>query len=531
MYPITKEFLKGESMKKILLVPFLLLCMVSVVFAGGTKETGEASGEKGYRDNFVVAINTMPVTLHPGDNDAPVVNDLVYNELIRYNKVTKEFEPSLATKWEWINDTATAFRMELRKDVKFHNGNPFTAEDVEYTLGNKSANSNVKSAFDHAVIIDDYTIEIYLKSGDADYFSKLSNTLYAGVLNKASCLADPDNGSAIGTGPWKYDMKGTLMGDTYKFIRNEDYWGKKPATKQLILRYISSASSRLIALENDEVQAIMEPNSADVEKIKNNSNIEYKTGTGVGPAKLYYISFNMINGKGAKNIYLRQAIARAMNNADIIATSGDLNAVESDGNFWGANTAFRAPVSAFKEDLSYNLEAAKALVKKAEEFNGGPIGKLTLTGNTTKAINMSMCLVVQQACKAIGLDVEIEETDSAGIKAKTDWNNPKFDIIQYNVPLEDWASAVNRMFMPFSGNNRALLNNDFVTNLIKRAAAITDDAERARMYKDLQIYIHDNAIYVPSYYGSRDGAQRKGVEGVIWSNDGYPEFAYATIRK
>lgn len=144
---------------------------------------------------------------------------------------------------------------------------------------------------------------------------------------------------------------------------------------------------------------------------------------------------------------------------------------------------------------------------------------------------MSMCLVVQQACKAIGLDVEIEETDSAGIKAKTDWNNPKFDIIQYNVPLEDWASAVNRMFMPFSGNNRALLNNDFVTNLIKRAAAITDDAERARMYKDLQIYIHDNAIYVPSYYGSRDGAQRKGVEGVIWSNDGYPEFAYATIRK
>jgi len=526
-----KNFIKEKRMKKQFVSVLLILFIASFVFAGGAKESSGASGESGYRDHFVAAINTMPVTLHPGDNDAPIVNDLVYDELIRYNKVTKEFEPGLAVKWEWIDDTATAFRMELRQGVKFHNGNPFTAEDVEYTLSNKGANSNVKSAFDHAVIIDDYTIEVYLKSGDADYFSKLSNTLYAGVLNKASVLADPDSGTAIGTGPWKYDMKGTLMGDTYKFVRNEDYWGRKPITKQLTLRYISSASSRLIALQNDEVQAIMEPNAADVDKIKNDPRLEYHSGTGVGPAKLYYIGFNMINGKGAKNIYLRQAIARAMSRADIIATSGDLNAVESDGIFWGANTAFKAPASAFKVDLSYDLDAARALVKKAEQLNGGPFGKLTITGNTTKAINMSMCLVVQQACKEIGLDVDIEETDSAGIKAKTDWNNPNFDIIQYNVPLEDWASAVNRMFLPFSGNNRALINDDYVTDLITTAAAITDQAERARMYQDLQVYIHDNAIYVPAYYGSRDGAQRKGVEGVVWSNDGYPEFAYATVRK
>ncbi|MCF0237739.1 MAG: ABC transporter substrate-binding protein [Sphaerochaetaceae bacterium] len=518
-------------MKKTLLVLFVALSVASFAFATGSQEASSSSSGSAYRDHFYAAISTKPASLNPGNNAMPIINDLVYDELIHYNKVTKEFEPCLAISWEWLNADATACKLVLRQGIKFHNGNPFTAADVEFTLTQSGANANVK-IIDHVNIIDDYTIELYLNQGDADYFSKLSNTLYAGVLDKESCEADPENGYAIGTGPWVYDLDNTILGDTYEFKRNDAYWGEVAPSKLLTLRYIKDASSRLIALQNDEVQAIMEPNATDVEKIKADKNLEYCLGTGVGPAKLYYIGFNMLTGKAKDNVYLRQAIACAMDVSAIIAASGDANAVASDGNFWGANTAFRADSSAFKEDLSYNIEKGKELVKKAEELNGGPIGTLKITGNTTKSINMSMCLIMQQECAKIGLKVEIDETDSAGILARTNYQTPgDFDIIQYNVPLEDWASAINRMFEPTSSNNRDMINDDYITNLIREAAAISDTATRAKMYEDLQVYVHDNAIYVPAYYGSRDGVQRAGVQGIIWTDDGYPEFAYACIAK
>jgi len=185
----------------------------------------------------------------------------------------------------------------------------------------------------------------------------------------------------------------------------------------------------------------------------------------------------------------------------------------------------------FQEDLSYNVERAKELVEKAKELAGGTLPTLRLTGNTSKAINMNMCLVVQDACRQVGIEVVIEESDSAGVLAKTNPENPDFDMIQYNVPLESWASAANRMFTTGSSNNRAILSDPWVEDLLVEAAATKDDAKRADLYGQLQVYIHDNAIYIPSYYGSRDGAQVAGVEGIIWTNDGYPEFAYARMAE
>lgn len=516
-------------MKKTLVTMLVLLVSLCVVFAQGSKDSATpASGEKTIREHFVAGIDTMPATFNPGSNTAPILNDLVWDELIHYNKVTAELEPCLATSWEWVGDDCKVLRLELRNDVKFHNGNAFTAADVEYTLAN-NPNANIAGNYDHCEIKNDYSLDIVLKTGNADFVSLLTNTLYAGMIDKESCEADPENGSAVGSGPWKLDLANTVPGDTIELIRNDEYWGPVAPSKYLTLRYIKSSSSRLIALQNDEVQAIMSPGATDIGTIQSDPSLRYCSGAGIGPAKLYYIAFNMKNGACKDNIYLRQAIACVLNRDNIIALSGDRNAVASDGIFWGYDTAFKASLDDCAEDLSYNVEKAKALVAKAVELNGGPIPTLHLTGNTSKSINMTMCLEVQQACKEIGLSVEIDETDSAGILAKTNWDNPSFDIIQYNVPLESWASAANRMFLKGS-NNRIVFEIPYVVERMKKAAATNNPEERAQLYKEVQVYVHDNAIYVPAYYGSRDGAERANVSGIIWTNDGYPEFAYAYIE-
>ena len=126
--------------------------------------------------------------------------------------------------------------------------------------------------------------------------------------------------------------------------------------------------------------------------------------------------------------------------------------------------------------------------------------------------------------------MEIIESDSAGVLAMTKYAEPgDYDMIQYNVPLESWPTAVNRMLVQNSNNNRAILDDDYVTGLLMEAAASSDEAVRGKDYVAVQVYVHDQAIYIPVYYGSRDGAQLAETEGIVWTNDGYPEFTYVRV--
>ena len=519
-------------MKKYLSLILAVLMVLGLAACSGEGETApaaEATGEVTYAEHVTVAIDVLPSSYDASSMAFPMIARLVYDELINYNKVTGDLEPALATAWQWLDEGSTILHFDLREGVTFHNGNPFTAEDVEFTLAH-NGNSNVAGYYDHCEIKGDYSIDVYLKSGSADFVYILTNTLYAGIMDKESVEADPDFGTAIGTGPWAYDLEHTLEGDRYEFVRYDSYWGELPTAKELTLRYIKESSARLIALQNNEIAAYSTVGETDVPIVKNDPNLEYCSGMGIGPAKMYYIAFNMKNGKAANNVYLRQAVACAMNNAEIIAAYGDPGAQESDGAFWGSSTPYRATAADFQEDLSYNVEKGKELLKKAEELNGGPIPTLTLLSNYAKTVNSTMCLAVQAECKAIGLDVEIIESDSAGVLAMTKYAEPgDFDMIQYNVPLEAWPSAVNRMLVADSNNNRAIFFDQQVTDWLMEGAASNDEAVRKAAYINVQVYVHDNAIYIPVYYGSRDGAQRKGVEGILWTNDGYPEFGYAKV--
>ena len=479
--------------------------------------------------NVTVAIDVIPSSYDPSSNAFPVLNRLVYDELVNYNKVTKELEPALATKWEWVGDDRKVLHMELREGVQFHNGNPFTAEDVEFSLS-RNGNSNISGYYDHCEIQGDYSLDIHLQSGNADFVSLLTNTLYAGIVDKESCEADPDNGCAIGTGPWALDLEKTVTGDTFELVANENYWGTKPDTKLLTLRYIKESASRLLALQNNEVSAYMTVGETDVPAIESDPNLTYCSGAGIGPAKLYFIAFNMKNGAAANNLYLRQAVARALNNAEIIAAYTDANAIPSDGAMWGYDTPYRATEADFQVDLSYNVEEAKKLVELAKEEAGGELPTLKMLSNYSKSVNSTMCLAVQAECAAVGINVEIIESDSDGVLDMTKFDNPgDYDMLQYNVPLESWASAANRVYVKGSNNNRAVLDSDEVTNLMLEAAAFNDDEARKENYVAAQVYVHDNAVYMPVYYGSRDGAQRSNVEGIVWTNDGYPEFSYVRV--
>lgn len=124
----------------------VLLLVLSVTLTGCSNSSNEVSSNQGGveqtviptdADHIIVAVTQKMAGFEPSSNDAAILNRLVYDNIIDIDRTTGELLPSLATEWEWVDGDTSKLHLKLREGVKFHNGNPFTAEDVELFISNK----------------------------------------------------------------------------------------------------------------------------------------------------------------------------------------------------------------------------------------------------------------------------------------------------------------------------------------------------------------------------------------------------------
>jgi peptide/nickel transport system substrate-binding protein len=178
----------------------------------------------------------------------------IYDTLLALDQ-ENNLVPMLAEKWEQIDDVT--YKFTLRKGVKFHNGEPFSAKDVKYTV--ERAQTPVGSAIrqysevvDKVEIVDDYTVIFKLKAPFTPFLMSLSHTWGSIVNQKAVEAGGESYGmNPVGTGPFKF--KSWNKGDRIVLERNDDYWGKKPAYKELVMRAVAESINRTIELESGAV--------------------------------------------------------------------------------------------------------------------------------------------------------------------------------------------------------------------------------------------------------------------------------------
>jgi peptide/nickel transport system substrate-binding protein len=293
-----------DAMKKIMFV-LLALCLLALPV------TVMAQQEVDTEATVTVALTTIIDNLDymiQSTLNASGIFQHMFEPLIDLDPQTVTIVPCLATEWSTSED-GKVWTFKLRDDVKFWDGEPFTAKDVKYTMermlmddyniGNTNYLNN-QINFDKAVVVDDHTVEIHTKAPVPALLYSLQEVkiLPEHVYSK---LTPTQAASEVimGTGPFKFVEY--VKDDYVKMERNDDYWGEKPAFKYLVFRNIPEASTRVAELETGGIDVAQQVPMAQIESV-NASGTAHTSAVSNGCRM--YMGFNHENPTFTKNVRL-----------------------------------------------------------------------------------------------------------------------------------------------------------------------------------------------------------------------------------
>ncbi|MDP3416648.1 ABC transporter substrate-binding protein [Falsiroseomonas sp.] len=202
----------------------------------------------------------------------------VFDALVRRSADMK-LEPNLAESWRRVDDATWEFK--LRRDVRWHDGTPFTANDVKFSVeriptvvaGTGGLGAYVRSIRE-TVVVDDHTVQFRTHGPAATLLAELDRVfiVQARAAQGADNATFRSGGAAIGTGPYRYvswEPRGDLV-----LERFDDYWGARPHFRRVTKREISNDSSRVAALLSGNVDLINYVPPASVGTLNRTANLQ-----------------------------------------------------------------------------------------------------------------------------------------------------------------------------------------------------------------------------------------------------------------
>jgi ABC-type transport system substrate-binding protein len=329
------------------------------------------------------------------DGNSFQVCDNIYEALVAYKDESTDLEPGLAESWQVTPDGQT-YTFQLRKGVKFHDGTPFNADAVVFSIGRMMKERNVKffgkgldiPAQDRtpeywvSMEMDDtigsieatgeYEVVFKLKRVEAPFLANMGMD-FADIISPTAFMANPKEflRNPVGTGPFKFAS--WVKDDRIILEKNKDYWDKSagPYLDKVVFRSIPENSVRFLELKAGSIHACQFPNPADIELAKKDPNIKLVSQPGMN---IGYLSFNHTKEPWKSNIHLRKAIAYAINRQAIVDNlyqgMGQVAKNPIPPTMWGYNN----DVPGFK----YDPELAKEELTLAGFPEGKGLPEITL---------------------------------------------------------------------------------------------------------------------------------------------------------
>jgi len=379
--------------------------------------SGLSNSSAEYGDMFVDSSIGDASMLNPilsTDSASADISGLIFNGLVKYDKDLK-LAGDLAKSWE-VSKDGLVITFHLKKDVRWQDGLPFTAADVEFTykkLTDPGTKSPYKSAYElvkRFEVLDEYTVRVTYGAP----FAPALESWGMGILPK-HLLENQDintakfNSSPVGTGPFKFS--GWSRGEKVTLKASETYWDGRPYLDSYLYRIIPDQSSQLMELKAGGIDSMVLTSDmyANLSKDKtfNEKNNTYRY-TGFNYT---YLGFNL-NNPLFSDKKVRQAIDLGINRKEIIDGVLLGYGVESTGPFLPRSWAYNKNVSWGK----FNREKAMQLLAEAGwadtdkdgilEKNGKKFEFMLMTNQGNKQREL-VVQVIQQHLKKLGIKVNI----------------------------------------------------------------------------------------------------------------------------
>ena len=460
------------------------------------------------------------------DDGALYPNQLFYETPLVWDAINSKPIPWLVEKYEWIDDTT--MRCSIRKGVTSIMGDPYTANDMYYTIDWQVNNPAIATFFniidiDNTKVIDDYTIDVAVKSSYPFLPLEMTSTAWSQVVQasveKIGGKEATKDDERSGTGPYfKVDWKPNM----YVYAeRREDYWGKKPYYKYIDVTCVNDANTRAMGIEAGDYDLSTEMSATYILEASGRDDINALVGT----ASYYYAFVFNSNHEPLNQLKVRQAIAMSIDYQMMVDIAmrglGDV----SNACLCTPSNALNTPVTdESKNFIKYDPDAAKKLLTEAGFADGFTVNCLYRAG--TDSFAQPIAEVLQNMLGKVGITLELCPFDAAGFSAKV--REGEFDTIftlggnpspkRFLQPVDPRTGYVG-----VSGFCGTEWYGDYaIEELVDRCAYTIDEAKRMEAWTELNDLCRERVPKFTLCSRWSTALASKSVDGLVYTAYGYP---------
>src|SRR5690606_12316354 len=455
--------------------------------------------------------------------------DNMFETLLRTD-ANLQMHPYLAT--EWTNIDELTWEVSIRDDVTFHDGSPFTVDDVIFSLertdevpNRPTPSTDMVSSVDKLEKIDDQKFRIITKSPNPALMEQIGRVFMVSkkVAENAS-LEDFNSGkAAIGTGPYKFVQ--WRPAESLKLTAFEGYWGKKPDFENVEFRFIANDAARTAALLSGSVDIIDSVSPSDVARLESAGNLNVFP---VDSGRLVYLALNMrddtapgvvdasgnlIEPNPFRDARVRKAVSKMIDRELL---------VDRILNGAGVPSAQIVPsvLGGYVEDLQpepANVEEAKALLTEAGFPDGFGItlyssnDRFPGDGDIAQALGQ---LLARGGLKVNGIQTQPYNVYS-GAATKGEYGAYIFSLGSSTPNAEANLRALLQTYDKDAGtggfNRMRYSNAEFDAALNEAIAEFDQETRMEKLQEATRIAMEDHAI-VPLYFQKIYWAAREGID-------------------
>ena len=474
-----------------------LVCLLLPALAGAaTLKVGASSG-----------VNSLDPHFH---NETPTnsVNANIFDGLVNFDQDLNPY-PVLAESWEVLDDVTWQFK--LRKNVTFHNGNAFTADDVVWSFNR--AKTSDKSGFKGSISaikavekVDEHTVNIMTNGPFPILLRKLT---YLRIMDKeySEGLTDEELGrNPVGTGP--YELVSWKRGQSIVLKANQEYFADQPAIDKVEIRPLTNDSTRVAAILSNAVHLINRVPVRDVERIKSKDQLQFFMVPGL---RLIYLQMDQWRNKSPyvegvdTNPFLDVRVRKAM----YYGIDEEAIAKHIMGGF-AVPAAQYYPEAVNGHDPSvtrpaYDPDKAKALLKEAGYADGFTV---TLDSPNDRYINDEKIVqAVASSLARIGITVKVNAIPKASFFPKANDADSSFNLIGWACSDGDGSAFLDGNVHTYDQDkgygryNGGRYSNKQVDAIIEESSKVLDPEKREQLLiKAMHLALLEDQNIIPLHY-------------------------------